>query len=83
MDASIQTYIAQSCGLALEKVQIAHINNTFVYTGNGQYGNPNENSPGLLISHDITQKVLEMLADVRNGSPRLSLLRYCAHQCLR
>lgn len=63
-DASIQTYIAKSCGLALEKVQIAHINNDFVYPGNDQYGSPNENSPGLLISHDITQQALEMLADV-------------------
>lgn len=61
-DASVQAYIAQSCGITLCKIQIAHINKAFVYPGNAKYGSPtDENLPSLLISHDITQQVLAML----------------------
>ena len=46
-DASIQTYIAQACGIKVVKIQIAHINNAFVYSGNHDYS-------GFLIEVDIT-----------------------------
>ena len=46
-DASIQTYIAQACGIKVVKIQIAHINNAFVYSANHDYS-------GFLIEVDIT-----------------------------
>lgn len=46
-DASIQAYIAKACGINIIKIQIAHINNTFVYQGNRNYD-------GFLIEVDIT-----------------------------
>ena len=48
-DASIQAYIAKACGINIVKIQIAHINNAFVYQGNHNYD-------GFLIEVDITNQ---------------------------
>lgn len=49
-DAALQTYIVQACGINVLKTKIAHINNSFVYSGNGNYYN-------FLIEVDITEAV--------------------------
>jgi hypothetical protein len=48
-DAAIQAYIAKACGINLVKIRIAHINNAFIYQGNGDYH-------GFLIEVDITEQ---------------------------
>lgn len=47
-DAAIQTYVAECSGISLSKVGLAHINNQFVYSGNGDYD-------GLLHVEDLTE----------------------------
>lgn len=49
-DAAIQVYIAQACGIDVLKTKIAHINNSFIHPGSGNY-------EGLLIEADITDAV--------------------------
>lgn len=50
-DVAIQTYIAQKAGVPLAKVGVAHINNQFVYPGNGDY-------EGLLHVEDLTEEAM-------------------------
>lgn len=52
-DASIQAYIAKACGVNIVKIQIAHINNAFVYQGNHNYD-------GFLIEVDITNQAAKL-----------------------
>ena len=56
-DVAIQTYIAQSAGIKLSKVGVAHINNQFVYPGNGDY-------QGLLHVEDLTEEAKGRHAEV-------------------
>lgn len=56
-DASVQAYIAKACGITLNKIQIAHINKDFIYSGNGDYQN-------LITEADITKEVLQNMNEV-------------------
>lgn len=56
-DAAIQTYIAEKSGIRLSQVGIAHINNQFVYPGDGNY-------EGLLHIEDLTVEVKGRHAEV-------------------
>jgi Domain of unknown function(DUF2779) len=56
-DASVQAYIAQACGIQLNKIQIAHINKDFVYQGDGNYEN-------LVTEADITHEAKGNIAIV-------------------
>ena len=49
-DIAVQAYIAKESGVPLEKVSLAHIDNTFVYPGGGNY-------QGLLKEIDLTEEV--------------------------
>lgn len=51
-DLAIQAYIADEAGVALESVRLAHIDNTFVYPGGGDYR-------GLLTEVDLTEEVAD------------------------
>jgi CRISPR/Cas system-associated exonuclease Cas4 (RecB family) len=89
-DAAVQTYIAQACGIDVLKTHIAHINNSFIYPGNGNYD-------GLLIEADITEAVkalqpltsslianLKPIALPTANSPEISMGEQCTkpHDCL-
>jgi len=53
-DAAIQAWVLQGYGLTLASVNLMHVNNEFVYQGNGDYH-------GLLHAEDISDSVLELL----------------------
>jgi hypothetical protein len=50
LDCAIQDWVLRNCGIDVTRVSLAHINNRFVYPGNGEYD-------GLLIEHDLTDEV--------------------------
>jgi hypothetical protein len=52
-DAAIQTWVARGAGLAVERTELAHINNRFVYPGGGDYR-------GLFTNVDVTDAVLPL-----------------------
>jgi hypothetical protein len=50
LDCAIQDWVLRNCGINVTSISLAHINNQFVYPGDGDY-------EGLLIEHDLTEKV--------------------------
>jgi hypothetical protein len=52
-DTAIQTWVARAAGLDVERVELAHIDNRFVYPGNGDYR-------GLFAHADMTDAVLPL-----------------------
>jgi hypothetical protein len=52
-DAAIQTWVARGAGLDVERVELAHIDNKFVYPGDGDYR-------GLFAHADMTDAVLPL-----------------------
>jgi hypothetical protein len=50
LDCAIQDWVLRSSGINVTGVSLAHINNRFVYPGNGDYD-------GLLVEHDLTDDV--------------------------
>jgi hypothetical protein len=57
-DLAVQTAIATQAGVRLTKVSVAHVDNTWTYPGNQQYG-------GLLKEVDQTAQVKELGAEVK------------------
>jgi Domain of unknown function(DUF2779) len=56
-DAAIQSWVAQQANLALTSVEIAHIDNSFVYPGGGNY-------QGLFSYADISEQITGMKAEI-------------------
>ncbi len=56
-DCAIQAWVARGAGLDFRRISLAHIDNRFVYAGDGDYR-------GLLVEHDITRDVLARQAMV-------------------
>jgi len=56
-DAAIQSWVAQQANLPLTSVEIAHIDNSFVYPGGGDY-------QGLFHYTDISEQITGMKAEV-------------------
>jgi len=52
-DAAIQTWVARGAGLDVERVELAHIDNRFVYPGDGEYR-------GLFTHVDVTEAVVPL-----------------------
>jgi hypothetical protein len=52
-DAAIQTWVARGAGLDVERIELAHIDNRFVYPGGGDYR-------GLFAHADMTDAVLPL-----------------------
>ena len=50
LDCAIQDWVLQNSGINVTRVSLAHVNNRFVYPGNGDY-------EGLLVEHDLTDEV--------------------------
>jgi len=49
LDCAIQLWVMRESGLPVTSISLAHINNQFVYQGNGDYD-------GLLVEHDLTEE---------------------------
>jgi hypothetical protein len=56
-DCAIQAWVLQQSGIELARVQLAHIDNSFVYPSGGDYR-------GLLRRVDFTREIQPLLADV-------------------
>ena len=57
-DVAVQAYIAQSAGVPLQSIALAHIDNSWVYPGNGEYG-------GLLKENDLTAEAFSRTEEVK------------------
>jgi len=67
IDCAIQDWVMRNAGLSVTSISLAHINNQFVYEGNGDYA-------GLLVEHDLTDEVrtleptvLDLVAKARDA----------------
>lgn len=56
-DCAIQAWVISNAGLPLRRIHVAHINNEYVYRGDGDY-------TGLLVTEDVTDAVRERLTQV-------------------
>ena len=56
-DASIQTWVARNAGIPILKTELAHVDNGFVYRGDGQY-------QGLFVEEDVGAAVDERLPQI-------------------
>lgn len=56
-DCAIQAWVHLGAGHPLNRVSLAHVDNSFIYPGDGRY-------EGLLISEDITEQVFDLQPSV-------------------
>lgn len=56
-DCAVQAWVIENAGLPLKRIHLAHIDNTFVYPGDGNYR-------GLLREEDITDAVRKLMPEV-------------------
>ena len=73
LDCAIQDWVLRYSGINVTGVSLAHINNRFIYPGNGDYD-------GLLVEHDLTDEVrtlepavVDLLVRARDAVAGLSL----------
>ncbi len=57
LDAAVQARVARAAGIELSRVEIAHVDNSFVYPGDGDYH-------GLLTRADITDTIAPLETEV-------------------
>ena len=67
LDCAIQDWVLRNAGIKVNSISLAHINNQFVYEGDGNYD-------GLLVENDLTEEVrtleptvLELVAKARDA----------------
>jgi hypothetical protein len=67
LDCAIQDWVLRNSGIDVTSISLAHINNQFVYAGDGNFD-------GLLVEHDLTDEVrtlepavLELVAAARDA----------------
>lgn len=53
LDCAIQDWVLRNAGINVTTISLAHINNQFIYGGDGNY-------EGLLVEHDLTDQVRAM-----------------------
>jgi len=58
-DCAVQGWVVKNSGYTLNRIQLGHVNNQFVYPGNGNY-------QGFLVEEDITAKVQPLIRQVDN-----------------
>lgn len=56
-DVALQTYVTEQAGVSLNRISVAHIDNTFVYPGNEDYS-------GLLKQVDVTKEARDQIKNV-------------------
>ena len=57
-DAAVQSFLARTCGVPLQSIALAHIDNQWTYPGNGDYR-------GLLAEEDLTEEAFARTNEVR------------------
>ena len=57
-DVAVQAFVAQSAGVALQSISLAHIDNSWTYPGNGDYR-------GLLKENDLTTEAFSRTEEVK------------------
>jgi hypothetical protein len=57
IDCAVQAWVLDGAGLRPDRIELAHIDNRFVYPGGGDYS-------GLFAFEDLTDKVMPVLANV-------------------
>ena len=72
-DIAVQSHIAVSSGVRLSSVSLAHINNAFVYQGDGDYR-------GLLHEVDLTEEALSRGNEVRQWIADAQRVAACAEE---
>ena len=81
LDCAIQLWVMRNSGLPINSISLAHIDNQFVYQGDGNYTK-------LLIEEDLSEevialedKVIELIADARAAAigdiPQMSVGGHC------
>lgn len=81
-DVAVQSWVLQHFGLKLDTVRLMHVNNQFVYQGDGNY-------EGLLVAEDISSQVnnlLESIPDKKDslvamlneGEPDIAMGKQCS-----
>lgn len=84
-DCAIQLWVLEGAGIQVQQVCVAHVDTSFVYTGDGNYGQ-------LIIEEDVTEQVRELLPDVpawltshsailNNPEPTISMGSQCKPDC--
>ena len=63
-DCAIQAWVISRAGVPLRRVHVAHVNNQFVYRGDGSY-------VGLLVTQDVTDAVRKRMTQVSGWVRRL------------
>lgn len=58
-DVAVQAFVAQSAGVALQSIALAHIDNSWTYPGNGDYR-------GLLKEVDLTEEAFSRTEEVKS-----------------
>jgi hypothetical protein len=82
LDCAIQEWVLRNAGIALTSISVAHVDNRFVYHGDGNY-------EGLLAEHDLTEdvktvdpRVEDLVATARNaisgGVPNVTVGVHCS-----
>lgn len=57
LDCAIQLWVAEGAGINVQQLCVAHVDTSFVYAGDGNYGQ-------MLIEEDVTKQVRELLPEV-------------------
>ena len=57
-DAAVQAFVARACGVPLQSIALAHIDNSWTYPGDGDY-------QGLLVEVDLTDEAFARTDEVR------------------
>jgi hypothetical protein len=57
-DVAVQAYVAQTAGVALHSIALAHIDNSWIYPGDDDYS-------GLLIENDLTEEAFSRSEEVK------------------
>ena len=82
LDCAIQEWVLRNAGIPVKSIALAHINNQFVYQGDGNY-------EGLLVEHDLTDEIVQidprvedLIAAARSaladGMPRVAVGAHCS-----
>jgi hypothetical protein len=56
-DCAIQAWVIEGAGVPLDQIELAHVDTSFVYPGNGEY-------QGLLVHEEITDQVRPLIDEV-------------------
>ena len=57
-DVAVQAFVARACGVPLQSIALAHIDNRWTYPGGGDY-------QGLLVEEDLTEEAFARTEEVR------------------